>query len=137
MTRNKRLTLTASAALVCALIAGPVAAQGRGRGPSKPKPQSSSSAATITVVFHDDDRALFRDYFAVHKISAQPLPPGIAKNVARGKPLPPGIAKKVLPHELVATLGPRTPNVTYYIVGDRVVAVRSGTVIDVLLDIFD
>ena len=36
------------------------------------------------------------------------LPPGIAKNLERGKPLPPGIAKQVLPGELVDRL-PRPP----------------------------
>jgi Ni/Co efflux regulator RcnB len=36
------------------------------------------------------------------------LPPGIAKNLARGKALPPGIAKQYLPGDLAAEL-PRPP----------------------------
>jgi hypothetical protein len=49
----------------------------------------------VTVVFRDSDRVTFHDYFVAHNITAQSLPPGIAKNVARGKPLPPGIARAV------------------------------------------
>jgi hypothetical protein len=33
------------------------------------------------------------------------LPPGIRKNLARGKPLPPGIARKVAPQGLQSGLG--------------------------------
>ncbi len=32
------------------------------------------------------------------------LPPGIAKNLARGKPLPPGIAKKTVPASMLGQL---------------------------------
>lgn len=37
-------------------------------------------------------------------IGYQPLPPGIAKNLARGKPLPPGIAKRNAPESLLQGL---------------------------------
>ena len=73
-------------------------------------------------------------YFSTHKFVAEPLPPGIAMNVARGKPLPPGISTRVLPADLLVYV-PRDPNIRYYIVGDRVVAVRNGTIVDVLLNI--
>jgi hypothetical protein len=106
--------------------------QGRGRGQSKSKPKEDAS---VIVVFRDHDRVTFHDYFVTHKITPQALPPGIAKNIARGKPLPPGIAKRTLPTDLVV-VSPRQPDVTYYVVGDRVVAVREGNVIDVILDVF-
>ena len=35
---------------------------------------------------------------------AQSLPPGIRKNLARGKPLPPGIAKKMVPGPMLREL---------------------------------
>lgn len=38
-------------------------------------------------------RSIFRDQRSYVE-PAQPLPPGIRKNLARGKPLPPGIAKR-------------------------------------------
>jgi hypothetical protein len=87
-------------------------------------------------VFRDSDRVAYHDYFTTHKITAQPLPPGIAKNVARGKPLPPGIAKRALPQELVA-IGPHVDKDTSFsIVGDVVVALKGGVVIDVLAGVF-
>ena len=89
------------------------------------------------MVFTSGDHDTFRNYFTTHKITAEPLPPGIAKNVARGKPLPPGIAKKALPADLVLTLGPRAErDVTFAVVGDRVVAMKSGLVIDVMVGVF-
>ena len=90
----------------------------------------------MAVIFRDSDQATFRDYFRTHQIMAQPLPPGIAKNVARGKPLPPGIAKRALPGGLLA-IGPKVDrDVSFAIVGDVVVATRSGVVIDVLAGVF-
>jgi hypothetical protein len=90
----------------------------------------------VVVVFRDSDRATFHDYFVTHKITAQALPPGIAKNVARGKPLPPGIAKRAVPTDLLA-IGPKVDNdVSFAIVGEVVVAIKGGVVIDVLAGVF-
>ena len=137
MTINKAFTIVAAGLLITAL-AGQADAQGRGRGNGKAKAQTPPAAqgASVTVVFGDRDRVTFRDYFVAHKIAPQKLPPGIAMNVARGKPLPPGIAKRSVPADLVVLLPRREPNVTFYIVGDRVVALRAGIVIDVMIDIF-
>jgi hypothetical protein len=105
--------------------------QGRGRGGSEP-----ASSTSVVVVFRDTDRVTYRDYFAAHKITAQPLPPGIAKNVARGKPLPPGIAKRAVPADLVA-IGPKVEHdVSFAIVGEVVVALKGGLVIDVMAGVF-
>jgi hypothetical protein len=91
---------------------------------------------SATVVFRDSDHVTFHDYFATHKITAEPLPPGIAKNLARGKPLPPGIAKRAVPAELVA-LGPKLEKDTSLaIFGDVVVALKGGVVIDVMAGVF-
>ena len=66
------------------------------------------------IVFTDSEitaiRAWYRDnpdsYHQGHgKKTRNGLPPGIAKNLARGKPLPPGIAKQVLPAERVPVPG--------------------------------
>ena len=107
--------------------------QGRGRGASS---EAKSSTTSVSVVFRESDRTTFREYFVTHKIVAQPLPPGIAKNVAGGKPLPPGIAKRAVPAELVA-LGPKVEkDVSFQIVGEVVVALKGGVVIDVLGGVF-
>lgn len=118
-----------------AAVSVPVSAQGKGK--SKPEPRASAaSTPSVTVVFRDSDQATFRDYFRVHKIVATPLPPGIAKNVARGKPLPPGIAKRAVPPALLAQ-GPKVaPDITFTIAGDVVVAMRSGLVVDILRNVF-
>src|SRR4030095_5805173 len=125
--------LTLSLGLLSAGVAAEGQGQGRGNGSNKPATQTSVSAS---VVFRDSDVVTFRDYFVAHKITAQPLPPGIAKNVARGKPLPPGIAKKAVPADLIA-IGPKLDrDTTLSIVGDVVVATKGGVVIDGLAGVF-
>lgn len=65
------------------------------------------------------------------------LPPGIAKNLERGKSLPPGIAKAYLPSHVVAGL-PRLPSgLDYVVVGGKLLLVEAATaaIHDVLLDI--
>ena len=124
------------------LLADQGNSQGRGGGNSGGNSGKAGTSGGTDVniavsLFTDSDRTTFRDYFSTHKIVAQSLPPGIAKNVARGKPLPPGIAKKALPADLVRTLGSRAgAGITFSIVGDRVVAVRAGNVIDLLESVF-
>jgi hypothetical protein len=130
--RTRRL-LTFCVVLVLA-AAAPVAqgaqgrSQGRGRGG---EPETS-----VPVVFRDSDRAAFREYIVAHRIVMQALPPGIAKQVARGKSLPPGIAKRTLPEGLLR-IAPKVPDgVSFAFVGEVVVALRGGVVIDVLAGLF-
>jgi len=133
---RKGITFAATIVVIGLFCAAPFA-QGRGRGNSKPKSEGPAPAVSVTFVFSDTDRTAFRNYFTTHKIVAQPLPPGIARNVARGKPLPPGIAKKSVPNDLLITLAPRAgAGVTFSIVGDRVVALRNGLVVDVMVNVF-
>lgn len=98
------------------------------------------------IVFTDSEitaiRAWFKDnpdsYHEGHgKKTRNGLPPGIAKNLARGKPLPPGIAKQVLPGGLVAALPPVRPGYERVIVDGRVLLVEVATQIvhDVLTDV--
>jgi Ni/Co efflux regulator RcnB len=63
----------------------------------------------VEIVFSKDEIKIidvwYRDHGSVdsqgggHK-GKKGLPPGIAKNLERGKPLPPGIAKRYLPDDL-------------------------------------
>jgi hypothetical protein len=96
-----------------------------------------SLAVDISVIFSTDETRIIRDYFHANPYTPQALPPGIAKNLARGKPLPPGIAKRYLP----AGLGTRLPHHDGYediIVGSDIVriAVATGIIIDILKDVF-
>ena len=65
------------------------------------------------------------------------LPPGIRKNLARGKPLPPGIAKKVAPQPMIAQL-PRYAGYEWQVAGSDLVlvAVAGAVVAAVLSDVF-
>jgi len=133
------VVLGLSVGLVVSPLGAQGQSQGRGRGSGGSTGSSTSSSGTTvsaTVVFRSGDVNVFHDYFVTHKITAQPLPPGIAKNLARGKPLPPGIAKKVVPADLIA-LGPKLDrDTTLSIYGDVVVAMKGGVVIDILAGVF-
>ena len=65
------------------------------------------------------------------------LPPGIRKNLARGKPLPPGIAKKQVPQDLLLRL-PVHPGYEWRAVGTDLLLVTVGTMIvhEILKDVF-
>lgn len=91
----------------------------------------------VGVVIRSDERRVIQDYFRLNPYPAQGLPPGIAKNLARGKPLPPGIAKRYLPPGLLGRLPPR-PGYEWVAVGRDIVliAIATGIVVDILSDVF-
>lgn len=71
-------------------------------------------------------------------VGYQALPPGIAKNVVRGKPLPPGIAKKTLPASMINDL-PYYPGYEWRAIGNDLVLVALSTAIvtSVINGVFD
>lgn len=68
----------------------------------------------------------------------QALPPGVRKNLARGKPLPPGIAMRSVPGPMLAQL-PSYPGYEWNIVGTDLVltAITTAIIAEVLYDVFD
>ena len=73
-----------------------------------------------------------------HRLTGyQSLPPGIRKNLARGKPLPPGIAKKA-PDAFLRDL-PVHPGYEWQVAGSDLilVAIATAVVADVLVGVFD
>lgn len=66
------------------------------------------------------------------------LPPGIQKNLARGKPLPPGIAKKTVPGAMLSRL-PQYPGYEWRVAGTELILVSLTTrvIADVLNHVFD
>jgi hypothetical protein len=79
------------------------------------------------------ERKILRDYFMTHRVEVRRLPPGM---LVIGRPLPPGIRKRYLPRPVLAQL-PVYPGYSRYMVGGNVVLVdRSGTVVDIAVDIF-
>ncbi len=88
------------------------------------------------IRFADKDRAAITKYFSATPFPVTTLPPGIAKNLLRGKPLPPGIAKVFLPSDLVTQL-PVYPGYEYLAVGRDVILMDSatGVVADILANV--
>ncbi|MEQ8442091.1 MAG: hypothetical protein RIM33_08600 [Alphaproteobacteria bacterium] len=95
----------------------------------------------IESVIDASTRAVFEDYFQANPQPIDHLPPGIARNVERGKPLPPGIARRQLPGALRSDLRTQTSTigdvVDAVIVGNDVAILdaASGVVVEILRDI--
>lgn len=109
------------------LLASHASAQGgnpRGRG-NRP---AQASSAKIKGPSTDVEIRIIRDYYSVPSRKQKSLPPGIAKNLARGKPLPPGIAKTRVPDGLLVLLPART-GTRWLIAGDVVLLVDAGDVV--------
>ena len=108
-------------------------AQGNGNGHAKAAGPSMQTADTGQVTLSATITAIERQtifaYFQQHQASyagMKPLPPGIAKKIARGGTLPPGIAKRYFPNDLIAQLPPR-PGQQWVIVGTDVLLIQAGT----------
>jgi len=88
----------------------------------------------IATWYQDHDHGTGRE---AHGKKGGGLPPGIAKNLARGKPLPPGIAKQYLPDGLVSVLPPAPRGYERIIVDGKVLLVEIATRVihDVLSDV--
>ena len=108
----------------------------------------TSTAEKIAIaVFSEVERQIIAEYFHKHGHSSgkkakgkgkpRGLPPGIAKNLQRGKPLPPGIAKQHFPVGLIDKLPPAPRGFERIIVGGKIILVEVATQIihDVLVDV--
>lgn len=106
-----------------------------GQGHDKPKGKGGSSSHGPSVDRGSVLNVLggYRDYWS----PGPSLPPGIQKNLARGKPLPPGIAKK-LDGRLLGQL-PRYDGYEWQQAGTDLilVAVATGIIYEVLNGAFD
>jgi hypothetical protein len=123
------------------------AAWAQGNGNSKGNSHGKSNAAgqpaqtlnpgqvTLSAVITAGERQTILGYFQQHPAyyaGAEPLPPGIAKKVARGGALPPGIAKRYFPGELIGLL-PARPGQQWIVVGTDVLLIQVAT--NLILDI--
>lgn len=97
----------------------------------------------VDVRFSSSEASIIRDFFENaggprqrDKKGRDRLPPGIEKNLARGKPLPPGIAKQALPHDLVRQLPPARDGFERVVVSGKVLLVEIATQVihDILSD---
>ena len=113
-----------------------------GRAPAR-------TAVGVEVVFTDEEIRIIRAYYETHGLDtghghgkgkghkkAGGLPPGIAKNLARGKPLPPGLAKSSLPYDLRRQLPPAPSGYDRIVVAGKILLIEVATQVvrDVLTD---
>ena len=110
-------------------------------------PLAHANAATlgVEVIFSSSEATTIRAYFSDQRMQGskkdkglKSLPPGIEKNLARGKSLPPGIAKQVLPAGLLKLLPPAPRGYERILVSGTVLLVEIATQVihDVLEDVF-
>lgn len=100
---------------------------------------------SVDVVFSKDEVSIIASWYSDQGSTSHNekrgkksggLPPGIAKNLERGKPLPPGIAKQYLPDGLANALPAPHPGYERLIVDGKILLVEVATRIihDVLTD---
>ncbi len=109
-----------------------------------------ASESGINAIFTENEIAIIHDYYKTHDSSSKQayekkqahkkkkgLPPGIAKNLQRGKPLPPGIAKKYLPGDLQGKLPPAPDGYERVALDGKILLIEIATqvVADVLTDV--
>ncbi|MDO9024507.1 anti-virulence regulator CigR family protein [Zwartia sp.] len=116
--------------------------QGKGKGQGQDQNQGNSqigsSDLTVGLVSAGITALTVRNLATSYgNIGYSPLPPGIAKNLARGKPLPPGIAKKLGPGPLLNQL-PYYPGYEWQVAGSDLILVAVGTLLvaDILKNVF-
>jgi len=112
---------------------------------SMPFVNANASKLSVEVTFSHNEATTIRAYFGDEQKKysnkdngLKSLPPGIAKNLARGKALPPGIAKQVLPNDLLRLLPPAPNGFERIMVSGKVLLVEIATQVihDVLEDVF-
>ena len=116
--------------VVTVALAIPAEAQsGRGKGKDGGR---GASGKVNHARGSDVEIRIIRDYYGVPSRKLKALPPGIAKNLARGKPIPPGIARTRAPDELVVLL-PVRDGTRWWIAGDRMLLIDTN---NILVDFF-
>lgn len=137
MTSHCRSALTKTLVILAWVSLIPSAVQAQGRGHGRHAPERSAVTTTVDVGLSIELKTQIRDFYASRPVSnVEALPPGIRRNLARGKRLPPGIAKKSAPAELVSRL-PLREGYELVEVGLDVflVEVATNVVHDVLMDV--
>jgi hypothetical protein len=133
-TDRRRLALLAAAgsALLSLTTAWSKPPEGKGK-PDKQSDGAGDSLVSVSITTQQARR--YAENCRCTGYSA--LPPGIRKNLARGKPLPPGIAKKVAPQPMLSQL-PAYAGYQWQVAGSDLVlvAIVGGIVAAVLSDVF-
>lgn len=123
---------------------GPPGAHQPGPGGGNPHavgPAISVSPAGVSVRLDDTVIRVVNDFYQTNPsvfAGYASLPPGIARNLARGKPLPPGIARQFLPAQLDAILPPPPAGYGRFVIGEDLVLIElsSGLISDMARILF-
>ena len=135
-----RVALSLLLAAVLAIPTPALAGKKTKKAHGAPAVEEQTSDAVATILITTTERSLILGYVSEHGnrlpaglATAKPLPPGIAKKLARGGSLPPGIAKRYFPSELIAELPPR-PGYGWVVAGTDIVLIElaSNLVVDIL-----
>ncbi|HYC05830.1 MAG TPA: anti-virulence regulator CigR family protein [Azospirillaceae bacterium] len=96
---------------------------GNARGGGNPQEllQAGATAALVSGL-------LGQEAPRVLSVGAKPLPPGIRKNLARGKALPPGLAREPVPAPVLATL-PRVDGHEWVRIGTELVLIGVASLV--------
>ncbi len=106
--------------------------------------QTNAGEVGVDVKFTDGEVSIIRAYYRDRvlpqngkKKGKKTLPPGIEKNLQRGKRLPPGIAKQALPVSLIDQLPPPPAGFERIVLSGKVLLVEIATQVihDALEDI--
>lgn len=121
----------AIAAVAIVLVSADAEAQGK-----RDRDRTAAATGVTFSVDVDMERRIRAFYAERPAVGAEALPPGIRRNLARGKPMPPGIAKKSAPPELVSIV-PLPRGYELVEVGLDVFIVEAATAVihDVLMDV--
>lgn len=133
------LTSVVCAVLLCAALINEAYGQGQGRGHgNSARGQEHTESLIETSISIGISIAEARELAQISGLTGrQSLPPGIARNLGRGKALPPGIAKQVVPGAMLSRL-PRIEDHEWVMVGTDLVLVAVGTaiVVSILDEVF-
>ena len=116
------LALLVVLSLPAAGQSGAVKGKSAGRGEAKAT-HARASDAEIRIV---------HEYYSDPSRKLKPIPPGIWKNLGRGKKVPPGMSRTRLPGAVVDRM-PRREGAEWWVAGDHVLLVDSN---NILVDFF-
>lgn len=150
MSKSKSIRGVFVSLLLCTTLAAPTwAAPPEGKGPKHKTEKSHAKgkhkegkheghdrdSLVVVNLSYDQARRIAYNNQAVGYAS---LPPGIRKNLARGKPLPPGIAKRGVPAPVLAQL-PAYPGYEWQVAGSDLILVSLATAViaEVLSGVFN
>ena len=101
-------------------------------GKGKAKEAGKSATAKAHARGSDAEIRIIREYYGEPSRKLKPLPPGVYKNLERGKQVPKGILRTRFP-ELLETRIPRREGASWWIAGDHALLVDTN---NILVDFF-